>query len=105
MKNSLAVFARDPEKMLIVRISNLMPFLNPLLIKILDTSITIINFLRTSIPSIMSNIKDPPQLWIFKQIEHVIKQRLASENKRIDLLQLMLDASTEEEIKVSFVEC
>jgi hypothetical protein len=101
MKKSLAVFSRDPEKMSIVRLSRLIPALNPLLIKLMHSFITSINFLRTSIPSIMGNIEDPPQLWIFKQIHHVIKQRLASENKRIDLLQLLLDASTQEGVKVS----
>ncbi|CAF2836633.1 unnamed protein product [Rotaria sp. Silwood2] len=99
MKKSLACFARDPEKMFIVRLSNLMPFLIPLLIKIMNSSVTLINFLHALMPSRMHNFEGPPQLWIFKQIENVVKQRLASQNKRIDLLQLMLDASTQQEIK------
>jgi hypothetical protein len=49
----------------------------------------------------MRNVEGSPQLWIFKQIDNVVKQRLNSKNKRIDLLQLMLDASTEQEIKVN----
>jgi hypothetical protein len=100
MKKSMAIFARDTEQFSIIRLSNLMPFLDPLLIKGLTSIIKFMNILRTSMPFLMSNVEEPPQLWIFKQIEHVIKQRLASENKRIDLLQLMLDASTQEEIKV-----
>jgi hypothetical protein len=108
MRRSLAVFSRDYEQTSIVRLSNLIPSLNSLLIKLMDSVITLINFLRVSIPSIMGNIEDPPQLWIFKQIEKVIKQRLTSklENKRIDLLQLMLDASTQdevEEVKVNYL--
>jgi hypothetical protein len=51
-------------------------------------------------PSIMRNVEGSPQLWIFKQIENVVKQRLNSKNKRINLLQLMLDASTEQEIQI-----
>lgn len=101
MKKSSAIFARDFEKMPIVRLSNLLPILDPLLVKILDSFITLINFLRVSFPSLMGHLEDPPQLWIFKQIENVIQHRLASENRRIDLLQLMLDVSTQEDVKVS----
>ncbi|CAF3793429.1 unnamed protein product [Rotaria sp. Silwood1] len=99
MKKSLACFAHDPEKMFIVRLCKLMPFLIPLSIKIMNSSVVIINFLRILMPSMMRNVEGLPQLWIFKQIENVVKQRQTSQNKRIDLLQLMLDASTQEEIK------
>ena len=103
MKKSSAVFARDFEKILIVRLSNLMPILDPLLVKMMDSFVILINFLRVSFPSLLGHLEDPPQLWIFKQIENVIQHRLASENKRIDLLQLMLDVSTQEKIKVSYL--
>lgn len=99
-KKSMATFARDPEKMLMVRLSNLMSFLNPLLIKFMHTTIALIGFLRTSMPSLMGDVQDHPQVWFFKQIEQVVKERLSSGNRRIDLLQLMLDASTQQEIKV-----
>jgi hypothetical protein len=102
MKKSLAVFSRDPEKMSIVRLSKLIPSLNPVLIKLMDSFVTLISFLRTLMPLVMKNVEDPPQFWIFKQVDQVIKQRLASENRRIYLLQLMLDASAQEaEVKVS----
>jgi hypothetical protein len=100
MKKSLAVFTGDPEKSFIVRLSNLMPFLSPLLIKFMNISLKLKNIIHRTIPSLMKNVEDPPRLWIFKQIENVVKQRLSSENKRTDLLQLMLDASTQEQIKV-----
>jgi hypothetical protein len=79
-----------------------MPFLTPLLIKMMISSVKLINFLSAARPSIMRTVEVLPQLWIFKQIENVVKQRLTSENKRTDLLQLMLDASTQQEIKVSY---
>ncbi|CAF4576422.1 unnamed protein product, partial [Rotaria sp. Silwood2] len=99
MKKSLASFVGDPEKMFMVRLANLMPWLIPVLIKIMNSLIALINLLHKLMPSIMVNVEGPPQLWIFKQIDNVVKQRLRSENKRIDLLQLMLDSSTQEEIK------
>lgn len=103
MNRSLALFARDFEKMPIVRLSNLMPILNPLLIKMFDNFITLINFLRVSFPSLLGHLQDPPHLWILKQIENVIKHRLTSGNRRIDLLQLMLDVSTQEAVKVCYL--
>jgi hypothetical protein len=56
------------------RISNSMPYINPLLIKILDSSISLINFLHASMPSIITGVEDLHQLWILREIEHVIKQ-------------------------------
>ena len=92
---------RDPEKMFLLRLSKLMPFLKPLLIKIMKNILTFINFLKASMPTVMRNVEGSPHVWISKQIHNVVQQRLISQNKRIDLLQLLLDASTEEEIKVS----
>ncbi|UJR11334.1 hypothetical protein I4U23_015515 [Adineta vaga] len=96
MKKSLALFSRDPEKMFLVRISNLMPFFVPLLIQFMKYSIKLINLFKMLIPSLMTNLEGPPQLWIIKQIDTLVQQRLHSDNKRIDLLQLMLDASSDE---------
>ncbi len=53
-------------------------------------------------PSIMRNVQNSPELRILKQIENVVKQRLTSNNRRNDFLQLMLNASTEQQIKVSY---
>ena len=102
MKKSMVSFARDPEKMFSVRLTKLMPVLIPILIKMMNMSVRFINFVQALMPSILRNIEGPPQLWIFKQIENVVQQRLNSQNKRIDLLQLMLDSSTKEEIKVNY---
>jgi hypothetical protein len=43
------------------------------------------------------------RFWIIEQVKEVIKQRLTSGKKRMDLLQLMLDAATHDEIKVEFI--
>jgi hypothetical protein len=101
MKKSLACFARDPEQMSFVRLTNIMPFFTPILIPIFKASFVVISTLRTWFPSLMKNVEGPPQLWILKQIENVVKERLASGTKRTDLLQLMLNATTQDEIKVS----
>ena len=51
-------------------------------------------------PSLMANVPAIARFWILEQVEEIIKQKLSSGNKRIDLLQLMLDAATNDEIKV-----
>jgi hypothetical protein len=101
MNKSLAIFSRDAEQMFAVRLANLMPFLIPLLIIIMKSSLTLINYLSTLMPSVMKNVQGSPHLWILKQLDNVVKQKVRSENKRTDLLQLMLDASTQQDIQVS----
>jgi len=100
MQKSMACFALDTEKLTIVKLSNVMPFLIPLLTQILKGHVLIINTLHKIMPSLMSNLGTMAHSWIIEQVKEVIKQRLASGKKRMDLLQLMLDAATHDEIKV-----
>ena len=82
MKRSLTLFSRDPEQMFIIRLSHLMPFLDPLIIQLFNIT------------------QESPHFWIFKQLEDIVKEKLRTSDKRVDLLQLMLDALTEEIINV-----
>ncbi|CAF4781921.1 unnamed protein product [Rotaria sp. Silwood1] len=50
-------------------------------------------------PWLMSNTEDLPTVWIMKQVENVVKERLRSGKKQTDLLQLMLDVATNDEVK------
>ena len=102
MQKSTAIFSFDPEKMFIVRLSKLMPLLSPLLVQTLKSLLQLINVLRALMPSRMRNVELFPTLWVLKQIENVVQHRLKFGNTRIDLLQLLLNASTQEEIKVIF---
>ncbi|CAF4672829.1 unnamed protein product [Rotaria socialis] len=40
-----------------------------------------------------------PNVWIMKQVGSVVRERLKSGKKQTDLLQLMLDVATNDEIK------
>jgi hypothetical protein len=104
MQKSMACFALDAEKLTIVKLSNVMPFLIPLLTQILKGHVFIINTLHKIMPSLMSNLGTMAHSWIIEQVKEVIKQRLASGKKRMDLLQLMLDAATHDEIKVQLLK-
>ncbi len=103
MQKSIACFSVDPEKLSIVKLSNLMPFLIPLLTKIAKVRVLIINTLHKMMPSLVPDAAIMARFWIIEQVKEVIKQRLTSGKKRMDLLQLMLDAATHDEIKVEFI--
>jgi hypothetical protein len=100
MQKSMACFAIDTEKLPIVKLSNLMPFLIPLLTRIVKAYIFIINTLYKIVPSLMPNIESMTAFWIIDQVEEVVTKRLESGKKRMDLLQLMLDAATHDKVKV-----
>ncbi|CAF3497399.1 unnamed protein product [Rotaria socialis] len=99
MQKSMACFATDAEKVFIVKLSNVMPFLIPLLTRVINIRISVVNQLRTLLPKLMHDVDDIPALWIIKQVENVVKERLTSGKRHVDLLQLMLDAATYDEIK------
>mgnify|MGYP002378798975 CR=1 FL=1 len=100
MKRSLTLFSRDPEQMFIIRLSHLMPFLDPLIIQLFNITLKTVNFLSTKLPFLLKTTQESPHFWIFKQLEDIVKEKLRTSDKRVDLLQLMLDALTEEIINV-----
>ncbi|UJR20002.1 hypothetical protein I4U23_023136 [Adineta vaga] len=99
MKKSIACFEIDIEKLFIVKLSNVMPFLIPLLTQIFKIGLLVKKTIRKCISNTTFENDDIPAVWLIERLEEVLKKRLTSENKRTDLLQLMLDASTQDEIK------
>ncbi|CAF3835934.1 unnamed protein product [Rotaria sordida] len=76
-----------------------MPFPIPLLTKYVKIHSFLVDTIRTLMPWLISNVEDLPNVWIMKQVGNVVKERLRSETKQLDLLQLMLDAATDDEVK------
>jgi hypothetical protein len=104
MKKSIALFEIDPTKLPIVKLSNVMPFLNPVLIIIGRSLIAITAALRKLVPSLMRNVQGLPTTWIIEQVGQVVEERLRSGKRRMDLLQLMLDAAKQDEVKVGLLK-
>ena len=100
MKQAMACFATDPEMFPIVKLSNVLPFLNPLLTRTMQSGICLINKLSKYVPSLISPVETIPIFWFIEQVEVLIKERLASGEKKTDLLQLMLDAAAHDDVKV-----
>jgi hypothetical protein len=97
-------FEDNHEKLFIVRLSYLMPWLVPLLTQIIRIQMTIFIGLRLIIPRFMNRFEELPGFWIINQVQNIINQRIkkTESSNRIDLLQLMLDAATSDQVKVSY---
>ncbi|CAF3705214.1 unnamed protein product [Rotaria sp. Silwood1] len=103
---SARFFEVHPERIFLAKLSYVMPWLTPILTLIVHSIITLCNVLRYLAPSLMSQFEEIPGMWIINQVKNIIEARtikikLEENNKqhRIDLLQLMLDAVTFNEVK------
>lgn len=103
MQKSAAIFTTDPNKMLLFKLSNLMPFIISFLRMCMFAQISISQMLTRIIPSLAKYIPENPAAWIINNVKDVLALRIKSSSsaeKRVDLLQLMIDASTTETIQV-----
>lgn len=96
-------FDDNHEKLFIVKLSYLVPWLIPLLSQIVQIQIAIYMGLRSILPRFMNRFEELPGFWIMNQVQSVIKERTQRKERsdRVDLLQLMLDAATLEDIQVN----
>lgn len=101
MQKSMACFAVDGEKLPLVKLTKVVPFLAPVLGQLAALGLTLLSAMKKKMPNLLENSNALAALWIVERVEEVIKQRLKSGQRRTDLLQLMLDAATDEEVKVS----
>jgi hypothetical protein len=103
LQKSAEFFQVDPDELLVVKLSNLVPFLARPLHDLIFSIPNIREFLTKFIPPLGSFIKEFPSIWLMNRVQDVIDLRTKSSNlrKRVDLLQLMMDASTTDKIVVS----
>ncbi len=78
MQKTMVLCAIDPERLFIVKLYNVMPFLTPLLTQFVKIRTFIGNKLYKIVPSLMSNVQSLTAFWLIQQLEEVIKQRLTS---------------------------
>ncbi|UJR34501.1 hypothetical protein I4U23_021909 [Adineta vaga] len=104
---SAQFFKDNPEKLPIVKLSCLMPWLIPILTQIVYTMLVVFKMLRYLAPRFMSEFEELPGMWIINQVRQVIqarKDQTESEEQQyreIDLLQLMIDATTSDKINTT----
>lgn len=103
---SAQFFEDNHEKIFIVRLSYLMPWLIPFLTQLIRLQMAVFFGLKLIMPRFMNRFEELPGFWIINQVEHLINQRINNRiesTNRIDLLQLMLDASTSNQVHVSLL--
>ncbi|CAF4672883.1 unnamed protein product [Rotaria socialis] len=98
MKKSALSVSVQLDKFLVVKLSNVMPFLIPLLTLLIKARMFLVDKLRAMIPWLMRNVEDLPSVWIIKRVGNVVRNRLKSGKKQMDLLQLMLDVAKNDEV-------
>lgn len=89
----------DFDKLWIVRLSNLMPFLIPLLCTLFLWQLRLIRMIEHRFPACNWFMEQLAPFWIIHRAEEIVQSRKdhAHEIKRADLLQLMIDAKLPEE--------
>ncbi len=95
------------ERFLPFRIANLMPFLGRPIYYLLFGLINVRKALMKLLPFLSNYIQEIPILWLLNNVQKVVDIRIESSAtnsvKRIDLLQLMMDASISEKITVRII--
>jgi hypothetical protein len=105
LQKSAASVEMDANKMILFKLSNLMPFLAGPLRSCMFAQIAISQTLTKMIPLLKKYIPEMPGYSLMNRVQDVVDLRTKSSSnitKRVDLLQSMIDASTNEDIEVSF---
>jgi hypothetical protein len=90
------VFKQDIERMVLTKLSYLMPWLTPFLGQLVLCQIAVFRCLHKLAPTIFPDLLERiPRFWLLSRVQQVIDTRTKSlsTTKRVDLLQLMLDAA------------
>jgi len=104
LQKSAEVFKIDVDQLPLFRLTNLMPFLSRPIHDIIFGMADVRQLLTKLIPPLSNYMKELPGIWLMNRVQDVIDLRTKSPpnlKKRVDLLQLMMDASTSDKVIVS----
>ncbi len=99
----------NPERLFWTKLGNLMPWLIPILLKIMVGQMLLVTLVRTVAPVwFLPQMEGVPALWILNQVRTIIDARkqanYSNKHSQVDLLQTMLDATAPDHIKVNSLE-
>jgi hypothetical protein len=102
MQKAEQTVAENLEENSLIRLGHLMPWLIPLLTFLMIGQVV----LKRLTHKWIRTIEEMPRFWLLDRVQHLINARTESsekddERQRIDLLQLMLNAATRGQVKVS----
>jgi hypothetical protein len=106
LKKAEAVFKADVEEIPAVRLGNLIPFLVHPLIYLMMVRVIVVRALNKLLPATTKYIEEFPSSWLINRVQEVVNLRKKSPLNTVkpaDLLQLMMDVSTDDEVKVSVI--
>ena len=85
-------FRDNHEKVFVVKLSYLLPFLVPLLTQWIRLQMLIFFLVNAIFPS---RLEEAPGFWLINQVKHSISERMNNaQASRVDLLQLMINVAT-----------
>lgn len=99
LKKSSQVIEMNFDRLWIVQLNNLMPFLQPFLIRYFLIQLKLIRWFNDRFPSLSDFVEELAPFWIIHRAEQVLnyRQSNAYSTKRNDLLQMMIDAQLSDE--------
>ena len=103
LRKAQATIDLDPDNLFLVKFGNLFPFLIPFFACILTGVMLLVYLFRKIVPAwFLPQLEELPPTWILHRVKQVIDSRTSNEkqSRSVDLLQLMLDASTKHKIQV-----
>jgi hypothetical protein len=104
LQKSAEVFKIDGDQLPAVRLANLIPILARPMHGMLFGLAGVKHKLTNIIPALNQYVTEHPAIWMMRRVQDVVDLRTkssSSEVKRVDLLQLMMDATTNDKITVS----
>ena len=103
LRKSAGTFEVDVDQLSIVKLTNVLPVFDTPFRWFYLSQIAVRRLLIRMMPRLGEHIDETPGSWLTNRVREVVDLRtsaLANSEKRIDLLQLMLDASTGDDIHV-----
>ncbi|CAF3826502.1 unnamed protein product [Rotaria magnacalcarata] len=99
LKKSAEVVELNYDKLFVIQLSNVMPFLKSFLIKFSIYQLKLIQTLGRIFPFMTWFMEELAPFWIINRAQEIVNYRKqhSSEKKRIDLLQLMIDTEAPDE--------
>ena len=99
LRKAKLITGSSPDDPLLSKFGNLFPFLIPLLKSVMIAQAISFYLFRKIVPSwFLPQVEESPRFWINNRAQQIIDQKLSNDQgkRAVDLLQLILDASTKD---------
>ena len=86
-----------------IKLFQLVPEMTPITVKIFSTVNAVLNFINIQVLPLITEkqLPESPFAWLMNRLHPILEQRQKTPTSRVDVLQLMLQVMTDENIQVS----